>query len=32
VTEADEKRVHHLRLHPPVEVDLEAPGDRGDEF
>lgn len=32
VTEADEKRVHHLRLHPPVEVDLEALGDRGDEF
>lgn len=32
VTEADEKRVHHLRLHPPVEVDLEAPLDRPDEF
>ena len=25
VTEADERRVHRLRLHPPVEVDLEAP-------
>ena len=32
VTEADERRVHHLRLHPPVEVDLEAPSDRGDAF
>ncbi|KTE19989.1 magnesium/cobalt efflux protein [Sphingopyxis sp. H050] len=31
VTEADEKRVHRLRLHPPVEVDLEAPGTR-EEF
>ena len=30
VTEADEKRVHRLRLHPPVEVDLEAPLDTGD--
>lgn len=30
VTEADEKRVHRLRLHPPVEVDLEAPLDNGD--
>lgn len=32
VTEADERRVHHLRLHPPVEVDPEAPADRGGEF
>lgn len=32
VTEADERRVHRLRLHPPVEVDLEAPLERGDEF
>ena len=31
VTEADEKRVHHLRLHPPVEIDLEAPVER-EEF
>lgn len=30
VTEADEKRVHRLRLHPPVEVELEAPSDTGD--
>ena len=32
VTEADEKRVHRLRLHPPVEADPEAPLERGDEF
>jgi CBS domain containing-hemolysin-like protein len=32
VTEADEKRVHHLRLHPPVEIDPEAPLDRPDDF
>src|SRR3546814_1444378 len=32
VTEADERRVHHLRLHPPVEIDLEASPDRGEEF
>jgi CBS domain containing-hemolysin-like protein len=32
VTEADERRVHHLRLHPPVEIDLEAPSERGEEF
>lgn len=32
VTEADERRVHRLRLHPPVVVDLEAPPERGDEF
>lgn len=25
VTQADERRVHHLRLHPPVERELEAP-------
>lgn len=31
VTEADEKRVHHLRLHPPIEVELEAPPER-EEF
>jgi CBS domain containing-hemolysin-like protein len=30
VTEADERRVHHLRLHPPVVVDLEAPSETGD--
>src|SRR3546814_15077182 len=24
VTEADERRVHHLRLHAPVQVALEA--------
>ena len=32
VTEADERRVHRLRLHPPVEVDLEAPSERPEEF
>ena len=32
VTEADERRVHRLRLHPPVEVDLEAPSERSEEF
>lgn len=32
VTEADEKRVHHLRLHPPVEVDPEAPLDKPEDF
>ena len=32
VTEADERRVHHLRLHPPVEADLEAPSERSGEF
>jgi CBS domain containing-hemolysin-like protein len=32
VTEADERRVHRLRLHPPVEVDLEAPLERREEF
>lgn len=25
VMEADERRVHRLRLHPPIDVDLEAP-------
>ncbi len=30
VTEADERRVHRLRLHPPVVVDLEAPSETGD--
>jgi CBS domain containing-hemolysin-like protein len=32
VTEADERRVHRVRLHPPVVVDLEAGADRGGEF
>lgn len=32
VTEADERRVHRLRLHPPVEVDMEAPLDKPDDF
>ena len=32
ITEADERRVHRLRLHPPVEVDLEAPSERTEEF
>jgi CBS domain containing-hemolysin-like protein len=32
VTQADERRVHRLRLHPPVEVDLEAPSERSEEF
>ncbi|MGQ3101727.1 MAG: hemolysin family protein [Sphingopyxis solisilvae] len=32
VTEADERRVHRVRLHPPVVVDLEATLDRNDEF
>jgi len=32
VTEADERRVHRLLLHPPVVVDLEAPSERSDEF
>ncbi|HET6524997.1 hemolysin family protein [Sphingopyxis sp.] len=32
VIEADERRVHRLRLHPPVEVDLEAPSERSEEF
>ena len=32
VTEADERRVHRLRLHPPVAADLEAPLDRPDDF
>ncbi|HZG33601.1 MAG TPA: hemolysin family protein [Sphingopyxis sp.] len=30
VTEADERRVHHLRLHPPLVVELEAPPGTGD--
>jgi len=30
VTEADERRVHRLRLHPPVVVELEAPSETGD--
>jgi len=30
ITEADERRVHRLRLHPPVVVDLEAPSETGD--
>lgn len=32
VTQADERRVHHLRLHPPVEVDLEAPLERPEDY
>ena len=32
VTEADERRVHRLRLHPSVEIDLEAPSERPGEF
>jgi len=32
VTEADERRVHHLRLHPPVEIDPEAPLDKPEDF
>ena len=32
VIEADERRVHRLRLHPPVEIDLEAPSERSEEF
>lgn len=32
VTEADERRVHRLRLHPPVEIDLEAPLERPDDY
>jgi CBS domain containing-hemolysin-like protein len=32
VTEADERRVHRLRLHPPVVIDLEAPTERAEEF
>ena len=30
VTEADERRVHRLRLHPPVVVELEASSETGD--
>jgi len=32
VTEADERRVHRLRLHPPVAADPEAPLDRPEGF
>jgi CBS domain containing-hemolysin-like protein len=32
ITEADERRVHRLRLHPPVLVDLEASSERPEEF
>lgn len=32
VTEADERRVHRLRLHPPVEVDLEASPERPEDY
>src|SRR3546814_13617725 len=28
ITEADERRVHRLRMHPPGEVALEAPSER----
>lgn len=31
VIEADERRVHRLRLHPPVEMDIEAVSDPGSE-
>lgn len=31
VTKADERRVHHLRLHPPLVVDLEAPVSRSND-
>ena len=30
ITEADERRVHHLRLHPPLRVELEASSETGD--
>lgn len=32
VTDADERRVNRLRLHPPVVVELEAPLDRAADF
>lgn len=33
VTQADERRVHKLRLHPPIEVDFEAPSlSRSDDY
>lgn len=32
ITEADERRVHRLRLHPPVAINLEAPSERTEEF
>ncbi|WP_432770049.1 MAG: HlyC/CorC family transporter [Sphingopyxis sp.] len=32
VTEADERRVHRLRLHPPVVVELEASPARPEDF
>jgi CBS domain containing-hemolysin-like protein len=31
ITEADERRVHRLRLHPPVVVELEASSETGDK-
>ena len=31
VTEADERRVHHLRLHPPVEADADVSAERSGE-
>lgn len=31
ILDADERRVDRLRLHPPVRIDPEAPGDDGDE-
>ncbi|HET6538480.1 MAG TPA: hemolysin family protein [Sphingopyxis sp.] len=31
VIEADERRVHRLRLHPPVEMDIEAASNSGSE-
>lgn len=33
VVEADERRVHRLRLHPPIDADPEAPNShKGEEF
>ncbi|PZQ23133.1 MAG: magnesium/cobalt efflux protein [Sphingopyxis macrogoltabida] len=32
ISDSDEKRVHRVRLYPPVEVDLEASSDPGGEF
>ena len=33
VVEADERRVHRLRLHPPIDVDPEAPNShKGEEI
>ena len=32
VTDADERRVHHLRLHPPIDLDPEAPSEQREAF